>query len=541
MSNDPRPYRTKTGRQLTDADIEALADEAERGYDVDQLAKRPGRPRIGSAPALTVPVRLDADLHAAAKVQAATLGTSLSELVREALRAYLAREPRMPTSLQTVSGRTLSDSEIEGFAAEAEADYDVSALRTRPTRRSRGRAKVVPVRMPPELKAEVEHRAEAEATSVSEIVRAALRQHLADPSQKGEALPLPTHRDDYPILAAWLEEAEPHHAWVRLLDVERFPDVTPPTLTDLTLGPLELLVHVVSDARPNGLSLFRRSRFRDPDPENVLSARLELLCAWNLAVRHVPFAFGGTGEPDLTWNVGTSAQAWLEIHRGAFRVFDQLQRSIEAELDAKDATLTVRVDEWPIEVSDRNVVHSRISRAIDAAVSGRGTASLSLPELGKSAVGVVEAGTRPIGLAGIRVVHGDLRPSEAYLASLAARLARKVNVDKAAQARKGSWSARTVLLVDISTAHLAQLLGSDGLSKWLEGIDFEWPDVPFAGVAVCFSHLHGILLQGVCRYRPDIHPDIRSALDPVLTAIGLLPTDQHGSSDLLEVPSAVGT
>ncbi|MDA8076010.1 MAG: CopG family transcriptional regulator [Actinomycetota bacterium] len=80
MSNDPRPYRTKTGRLLTDADVEALADEAERGYDADQLAKRPGRPRIGSAPALTVPVRLDADLHAAATVQAATRGTSLSEL-----------------------------------------------------------------------------------------------------------------------------------------------------------------------------------------------------------------------------------------------------------------------------------------------------------------------------------------------------------------------------------------------------------------------------------------------------------------------------
>jgi hypothetical protein len=33
----PDLYRTKTGRILTDADLEALADEAERGYDVEHL------------------------------------------------------------------------------------------------------------------------------------------------------------------------------------------------------------------------------------------------------------------------------------------------------------------------------------------------------------------------------------------------------------------------------------------------------------------------------------------------------------------------
>lgn len=30
-------YVTKTGKKLADADIEALADEAERGYEVDQI------------------------------------------------------------------------------------------------------------------------------------------------------------------------------------------------------------------------------------------------------------------------------------------------------------------------------------------------------------------------------------------------------------------------------------------------------------------------------------------------------------------------
>src|SRR5436309_129661 len=90
MSDEPHTYRTKTGRVLSDADIEVLADEAEEGYDVEDLAKRPGRPLMGSAPALLVPVRLHADLHNAVKALAEAEQTSLSEIVREALRNYLA-------------------------------------------------------------------------------------------------------------------------------------------------------------------------------------------------------------------------------------------------------------------------------------------------------------------------------------------------------------------------------------------------------------------------------------------------------------------
>ena len=36
----PRTYRTKSGKILTDEDIEALADEAERGYDITKLRER---------------------------------------------------------------------------------------------------------------------------------------------------------------------------------------------------------------------------------------------------------------------------------------------------------------------------------------------------------------------------------------------------------------------------------------------------------------------------------------------------------------------
>jgi hypothetical protein len=132
------------------------------------------------------------------------------------------------------------------------------------------------------------------------------------------------------------------------------------------------------------------------------------------------------------------------------------------------------------------------------------------------------------GVGKILVQHAGITPSGGYLASVSARLARKVNVDKAGQGRKGKWdAARTVLLVDISTGHLAQLLGQDGLAAWLDEVPVDWEDLPFAAVAVCFSHLHGPFMWGSCRYRPDLAAAERAHLEPVLSARGLAATPGH--------------
>ncbi len=348
---------------------------------------------------------------------------------------------------------------------------------------------------------------------------------MTDDAGTGSDSPPVTHRSDYPNVAEWLAGADPKHWWIRLLDTERDPEVTSPTPADMTLGPLELLIRVVRDANPKNLGLFISSRFRDSDPANILSARLELLSAANLAVIHVPFAFGGKGEADLALNLGTSKERWLEIHRGAFNVFDDLQRQIEKELDEKNATLAIGFEVWPLEVKDRNTLHSRISKAIDEAATTGIEQRIPTPELGDGAGAVVRSGNG-IGFARITIQHGGFAPSEIYLSSLARRLAYKVNVDKAGQARKGSWSRHTVLLIDISTAHLAQLLGQDALGLWLNEVPFEWDDLPFAGVAVSFSHLHGLLMfPGLCRYRPELAASDRVHLEPVLSAIGLQATN----------------
>lgn len=72
MADKTPPFKTKTGKVLTDPDIETLADEAVRGCDVDVLkTRRRGRPMLGSAPSEVVPVRLDPDLEHAVEQRAA--------------------------------------------------------------------------------------------------------------------------------------------------------------------------------------------------------------------------------------------------------------------------------------------------------------------------------------------------------------------------------------------------------------------------------------------------------------------------------------
>jgi len=83
-------YKTKTGKVLTDVDIEAMTDKAEGGYGVEMLkTRRRGRPMLGSAPAEVVPVRLDPDLKHAVEARAEADQTTTSEIIREALRRFL--------------------------------------------------------------------------------------------------------------------------------------------------------------------------------------------------------------------------------------------------------------------------------------------------------------------------------------------------------------------------------------------------------------------------------------------------------------------
>ncbi len=88
---EAKTHRTRSGRTLTDEEIDALANEvAETEYDVEALkTRRRGRPPMGSGPADVVPVRIDPELRAAIEARAEAEHTTTSEIIREAIRRFL--------------------------------------------------------------------------------------------------------------------------------------------------------------------------------------------------------------------------------------------------------------------------------------------------------------------------------------------------------------------------------------------------------------------------------------------------------------------
>ncbi len=90
MTTPTKQYMTKTGRVLSDDDIETLADEVAGDIDVDALKpRRRGRPPLEGGPADVVPVRLGASLRAAVETRATADHTTTGDVIREALRRYL--------------------------------------------------------------------------------------------------------------------------------------------------------------------------------------------------------------------------------------------------------------------------------------------------------------------------------------------------------------------------------------------------------------------------------------------------------------------
>jgi hypothetical protein len=91
MTEKPNSYRTATGRVLSDGDTERMADEVARNdFDVSAVKRRRRRPPMGDRAADIVPVRVDPDLAAALDVRAEREHRTRSEVMRRALREYLA-------------------------------------------------------------------------------------------------------------------------------------------------------------------------------------------------------------------------------------------------------------------------------------------------------------------------------------------------------------------------------------------------------------------------------------------------------------------
>lgn len=82
--------RTPDGKLITEELVQELSRKAEAGYYVDEiLARRQGRPPMGSGPSTVESVRLDPELKNALGQRAELDGESTSSVIRKALRLYL--------------------------------------------------------------------------------------------------------------------------------------------------------------------------------------------------------------------------------------------------------------------------------------------------------------------------------------------------------------------------------------------------------------------------------------------------------------------
>lgn len=78
------------GTSITDEAVEAMADEAEQGFDVEEIQRRRGgRPPLGSSASSVESVRLDPDLKRDLLLRAAEEHISVSEAIRRAIGQYL--------------------------------------------------------------------------------------------------------------------------------------------------------------------------------------------------------------------------------------------------------------------------------------------------------------------------------------------------------------------------------------------------------------------------------------------------------------------
>ena len=88
----PKTHGTKAdGTPISDEMVDAMADETERGYDVEEIRRRRrgGRPPMGSAASSVESVRLDPELKRELLLRAAEQQISVSEAIRRAIGQYL--------------------------------------------------------------------------------------------------------------------------------------------------------------------------------------------------------------------------------------------------------------------------------------------------------------------------------------------------------------------------------------------------------------------------------------------------------------------
>ena len=91
MKKRQKTYRLKSGVVVTDSDIRRMADDvATRDFDLSKFTRLPGRPLMGKAVAEVVPVRIEPAIIKSIDRRARKEGTTRSDIIRQAIKIYLA-------------------------------------------------------------------------------------------------------------------------------------------------------------------------------------------------------------------------------------------------------------------------------------------------------------------------------------------------------------------------------------------------------------------------------------------------------------------
>lgn len=76
------------GQEIPESRIDEWVEEAEAGYDLEELKKRTGRPARGAEASQVIPVRLTSEELAAVMARAEREHLNRSEAIRAALAAW---------------------------------------------------------------------------------------------------------------------------------------------------------------------------------------------------------------------------------------------------------------------------------------------------------------------------------------------------------------------------------------------------------------------------------------------------------------------
>lgn len=94
MAKGPVIHGTfKDGRPITQATVDTLVEQAERGFDpVTMRPRRLGRPPLGNRPSEKLQLRIDSSLMKRIQAEAVQQGRSVSVVVRDLIAKGLASQ-----------------------------------------------------------------------------------------------------------------------------------------------------------------------------------------------------------------------------------------------------------------------------------------------------------------------------------------------------------------------------------------------------------------------------------------------------------------